>query len=209
MNQTKPLMLGAAFICLALSSSVYSQNRNPVPDYPGSPKPGDELRPDSIRERQFRMSQLEKEAANQPMSPEEEKLAMTQIAEDFREIQVINNKMMASTVRASQLNYVSIASTLTEIRERALRLKTNLGLVNEPLPKKEKWQPAADGSELKKSLTTLDKSIMSFIESPIFRTPGVVDVEDSKKAGRNLENIIEWSALIKKDTERLKKNSNP
>lgn len=215
MNQPKSTFTFFSLIALLLLLSIpanvtgQSGNRNQAPPQPGSPKPGDELRPPSIRDRQFRMMEMEREVA-QPLTPEEQKLALSQIAEDYKQIQVINNKMMAAVMGSDKPKYVNVIETLGEIRNRASRLKQNLGLANIEADKSPKveYKPAGTVKEMKSALLTLDGWIMSFVSNSMFKNPEVVDVKDAAKAKRDLELIIERSQLITKDADRLNKSSN-
>src|SRR5688572_33102858 len=85
----------ALLLLLSMPATVTGQsgNRNQLPPQPGSPQPGDELRPTSIRERQFRMLEMERELAK-TLTPEEEQLALSQIAKDYKKIQINKNKMI-------------------------------------------------------------------------------------------------------------------
>lgn len=214
MNQPKSTFTFFSLIALLLLLSIpanvtgQSGNRNQAPPQPGSPKPGDELRPPSIRDRQFRMMEMEREVA-QPLTPEEQKLALSQIAEDYKQIQVINNKMMAAVMGSDKPKYVNVIETLGEIRNRASRLKQNLGLANIEADKSPKveYKPAGTVKEMKSALLTLDGWIMSFVSNSMFKNPEVVDVKDAAKAKRDLELIIERSQLITKDADRLNKSS--
>ena len=214
MNQPKSTFTFFSLIALLLLLSIpanvtgQSGNRNQAPPQTGSPKPGDELRPPSIRDRQFRMMEMEREVA-QPLTPEEQKLALSQIAEDYKQIQVINNKMMAAVMGSDKPKYVNVIETLGEIRNRASRLKQNLGLANIEADKSPKveYKPAGTVKEMKSALLTLDGWIMSFVSNSMFKNPEVVDVKDAAKAKRDLELIIERSQLITKDADRLNKSS--
>lgn len=202
------MTLAVTALLVAPSSSAMGQNRNPAPLVPGSPKPGDELRPASIRERQYRMMELEREAGRR-LSPEEQKLALAQIAEDYKQIQVINNKMMGATMRPIAPDYINISQTLAEIRNRAIRLKSNLGLGHLEVKDlgKAKHTQALGPADLKADLLALDNMIMRFIKNEIFKTPEVVNLEEAAQARRHVELIIEKSQLIQKDAERLRKSS--
>ena len=172
--------------------------RNPAPrEQPNNP---------SIRERQFRMLEMEREAAN-PITPKEQKIALEQIADDYKQIQLINNKMMGASMPAQKLNYLNISQSLAEIRKRANRLRNNLRLPGVESETKDEYKRAVDAAELKSNLLTLDKSIMSFIGNAIFKNPDVVNVEEAKKARRELETIIRDSQLIAKDADQLNKSS--
>ena len=162
----------------------------------------------SIRERQFKILEMEREAAK-PRTTEEEKLALAQIAEDYERIQIINNKMMSKTMPAAAPDYASIADTTAEIRKRASRLRDNLRLpqaASEEATKPPLPRQAVDAARMKAALLSLDGSIMSFIKNPIFKNPGVVEVEHAARAKRDLDTIIEFSQLIRKDAERLSKS---
>lgn len=214
MNQPKATFtffsLIAVFLLLSITANVSGQsgNRNQMPPQPGSPKPGDELRPPSIRERQFTMMELEREAAK-PLTPEEQKLALSQIAEDYKQIQIVNNKMMTAVMGSDTPKYVNVIETLGEIRKRATRLKQNLGLATIEADKtgKGEYKPARTVKEIKSALLTLDGSIMSFVNNSMFKNPEVVDVKDAARAKRDLEMIIERSQLITRDADRLNKSS--
>ncbi|MEO8435230.1 MAG: hypothetical protein ABI596_10070 [Pyrinomonadaceae bacterium] len=181
----------------------------PVRPTPGGLKTPPAQRAPSIREREFKINEMEREAAK-PRTSEEEKLALAQIAEDYERIQTINNRMMSTTMPAAAPDYASIADTTAEIRKRAKRMLDNLRL-----PKAEEEGPAkgpehhkaADAAGIKAALLSLDGSIMSFIKSPIFKNTGVVEVEQATRARRDLEIIVEFSQLISKDAERLTKSS--
>ncbi|CAN5789692.1 hypothetical protein BH18ACI4_BH18ACI4_25990 [soil metagenome] len=65
---------------------------------------------------------MEREAAK-PRTREEETLALAEVAEDFKRIQLINNRMMGATMSAAAPDYGSIAGTTGEIRKRAIRIR--------------------------------------------------------------------------------------
>lgn len=191
-----------------LSISGQSPNRNTPNAPPGVSKlPSGKTQP-SIRERQLKMLEIEREA-KKPVMVERDNLALVQIAEDFEKIQLINNKMMSVTMPAAEPNYAIIADTTAEIRTRASRLKQNLGLAK--LDTKEaakgRLKRPLDADGIKAELLSLDSSIMSFVKNPIFKTLSVVNVEQAEKAGSDLEDIIKLSQLISKDAERLKNSS--
>jgi len=198
----------ALLVLLSMPATVTGQsgNRNQLPPQPGSPKPGDELRPPSLRERQFRMLEMERELAK-PLTPEEEQLALSQIAEDYKQIQIVNNKMMAAVMPGAMPKYGDVSETLGEIRNRATRLKQNLRLGKMETEKngKAEYKPARTVQDMKSALLALDGSIMSFVNNSIFKNPEVVDVKEAAKAKRDLEIIIERSQLIKKDADHLNK----
>jgi hypothetical protein len=205
------ITLLAATTLLLIAPEIRAQPGNP-PSGAARPSPTgggvpESARQPSIRERQLKVIEMERAAAK-VRSPEEEKLALAQIAEDYEKIQVVNNKMMAATMPAAVPDYARVAEVAADIKTRANRMKENLRLAK-PDPRDTEKSPiykkTEDAATLKANLLSLDGSIMGFVKSPIFTNPAVVDVEQAAKASRQLETIIEFSNLINKDAQKLKK----
>jgi hypothetical protein len=136
----------------------------------------------------------------------QQRLLLTQIKEDFEQIQQINNETMRTISNSETLDYKLISSTFGEINKRAKRLKTNLS-IPEAEEKPVIKTAASNGDQLKESLLELDDLIMSFVTNPLFQNPSVIDVELSARAGRDLEGIIYMSQNVKKTAEKLDKAS--
>jgi hypothetical protein len=119
--------------------------------------------------------------------------------------------MMAMTFTNNVLDYKLISEASAEIRRRAARLRSNL-----PLPETEKGEQEAQPMEgwnelgqgqVKLALLALDDLIMRFVMNPVFQKLGVVDVQQSLRAKRDLEVIIKLSGKIKKCADKLAKAS--
>jgi hypothetical protein len=161
--------------------------------------------PTSIRERQASMRSTELAAARKKSAPPEHaRLALAQIGEDYRHIQIVNNRMLLAAAAPGALDYKSISETAKEISKRAARLKSNLAL---PAPdesaKRWAYGHSRDEAQLKAALAKLDKLIMGFIMSPFFRNRDVVDAVAGAKASGDLVEIIELSRVIGDDAARL------
>lgn len=189
---------------LVLATNTQAQRPTTAPE---PIRPPEEMRPDSLETRRFKMMEMERQA-KEPISEEEQKLALTQIAQDYREIQIINNKMMGTSMPAAEPNFLTIARSLEDIRKRTIRLKDNLRLAD-PQEKLDlsKYKPAQNIKEFKTQLLTLDDSIMRLVKNPIFKQPDVVNLDESAKARRELEFIIITSQLIRNDADRLHKSA--
>ncbi|MFL6257581.1 MAG: hypothetical protein ACJ74T_21465 [Pyrinomonadaceae bacterium] len=163
----------------------------------------------SIRERQMVMGEMEKEAAKPP-DERKPSLPLEQIAEDFERMQAVNNRMMAAVMRADAPDYRLVSDSTAEIRKRAARLKSNLSL---PEPEEKEGGQAAEykspdtAAQLKTALLRLDRALMGFVKSPVFKNPDVVNADDAARARRDLEEVIELSRLLNKDAERLSKSA--
>lgn len=197
-------------VLLLISPQSGKAQTAPRPVSPdGLTRPEEVYRPPSLRERQAKMDEMVREAAR-PRTPKEEKLALEEIAEDFKHVQLINNRMMGATMSAAAPDYGSIAETTGEIRKRAIRIRKNLQLPKlDPAEatKDSEYMQAINAAQMKTALLSLDTWIMNFIQNPIFMNPDVINVENARKARRDLEKIIDRSQLIRKDAEKLKKSA--
>ena len=202
----------AALLSLTLSApaGARAQAAGPQPHHPPPPaQPDLAPRAPSVRERQRVMDDMEREMSKGRPPRKSEELRLSEIAEDYRDMQQVNNKMMAAAVRAAEPDYKAVAASLGDILRRAERLRENLALPAPAPPPEGREEPgpksAEDAAALKSALLALDKSIMSFVRSPVFRNTGVLDAETAAKAARDLDDVIERSRLASKDAERLAK----
>jgi len=100
-----------------------------------------------------------------------------------------------------------ILDAVAVIKECSTRLKENLAL---PLPKDDKNKTSATdavSNQPEDPLMTLRKHIYSFVMNPLFEAPAVLDVEQGRKASRDLERIIEISDSITKQHDRTRRAS--
>lgn len=168
--------------------------------------PDTSRRAPSIREREFILRGMEREA-KRPPTREEFELALEQIGEDFERMQVVNNELIGVAKTPGVPDYKLISEATSEIQRRASRLKNNMKL---PKPEETatapKYQSAEDVSQLKASLLWLDGKIRNFVQSPLFKNTDVVDAKLAVKASRDLAAIIELSQLINKDARRMNKS---
>jgi hypothetical protein len=136
------------------------------------------------------------------------KALLKQISEDFRDIQGLNNKMMADTWSREEPNYNFISDTISQIRGKANRLKLNLSLPESHDSDRKEFQLGeVDVKQFRAALLVLDKSIMSFVTNPIFRETKIVEMKMATQASRDLETVLQLSGNIKKAASRLNKKS--
>lgn len=134
------------------------------------------------------------------------KAMLRQISQDFKDMQGLNNKMMAEIWAKDAIDYEDVSGTIGQIRERANRLKANLLL---PEIKQDKKPPmdAATAKEFRGVLLRLDQSIMSFVTNPLFQKANVIDVNLATKAHRDLVAVIDLSGFAKKIAGKLSQTS--
>jgi hypothetical protein len=195
-------LAATAALLLSASAAVAARQYAPAPSARRDPDI------ERIRDQQRREMSLRRggEEAAHPPDERAVKAAVKQLGEDFRRVQVIRNDVARALVAGRALDYARVSEQAVEVRKRALRMQTYLGLRD---PKEEEKQQhdaaaAAPGEgELKQALVRLCKRIDSFVASPRFTSPGVVDVDGDAKAGRDLREIISLSAAVREGASRL------
>lgn len=198
----------AAAICLLSLAAFAARAQRPVPGPPpaGVRDPFAEARERRQREAELRNAEI----VRRPRPAERRDAAIGQMREDFRQIQVLRNNVARHLLSEQPLDYKFIASEAEEISRRAGRLKSQF--VREAAAgdegKKERAQQFELGdTDLKDALVRMCRRIDSFIESPMFKVPEVMDVEQTAKAGRDLLDIIQLSGGIKRAAERQHKTN--
>lgn len=120
-----------------------------------------------------------------------------QIREDFTRIQAINNQMMQTVFGDKVLDIKLIDGTTSEINKRALRLREYLSLPRPTNEGNDDKLKAANEEGIRAKLAALDRSIMRFVDSPVFKEPGVLDPKAASQAGKDLDQIIHLSNELK------------
>ena len=126
------------------------------------------------------------------------------IKDDFRDLQSLNNKMMADAWSQDALDYSSIAQMVSKIRGKANDLKESLSL-----PESEdaalKIPSVSTVRHFREELLLLDKTIMRFVNNPVFQAANTVDVNLAKKASEDLEHVILLTFDLKQNAQKLRK----
>ena len=195
-------LMTALIFLLIFAAPIFAQS-NP----PGTPPPMDR-RANADRIRQQDMSRREWQLRNfgtEPGSPKDDrqlKELMRQTEEDFTRILTLHNEFARALSSKKDLNYQFISEATAEIKKRASRVQSSLGLglFEDDEPIKEKSEP-----EMKDSLIKLCNEIRSFVTNPVIENPTTVDAVQLTRARRDLESLIQLSGLIKKDADKLSK----
>jgi hypothetical protein len=201
------VLLGlASALCLSCVVAVRPARAQggtlPAPPAPGNRDPMAESRERQQREAQLRSLEMVGGAKKEDRRSAE--AAAEQMKDDFKNIQLLRNKVARHVLSEKQLDYKFIVEEVEEINKRAERLRNYLTTAKAEGEKKE---PVEIGEGiLKDALVTMCKRIDSFTENPIFKVPAVVDVEQSAKADRDLRHILLLSSGIRKTAELLDKS---
>jgi len=145
-----------------------------------------------------------------PIVTSEDKTArqavLKQINDDFKALQVLENKVMSAVTAPGNIDYGSLANLMSDIGSKASRLKTNLVLPKAESEEKEKVSDeTSEASDFRNRLILFDKVVVNFATNPIFQTANVVEIDLAKQASKDLATIIERSSDLKKSATKLAK----
>jgi hypothetical protein len=191
---------------------------NPVPKLPAQIGQSPRNPPDPARHAEENELDLEQRIWNLRLLSEQARKpgpkrptpqqALEQMQKDFVRLQILNKSLLRAALGDAPLDPTFVSKSVTEIRERAARLNTNLAL-----PEAEKTNgpmttdAVASPQQLKPPVLRLGRLIFSFVDNPFFKEASVVDTQLTTKARRDLEDIIELSQQIKKSSEQLGKTT--
>jgi hypothetical protein len=130
---------------------------------------------------------------------------LKQINDDFKALQVLNNRAMSAVTVETEVDYRSLASLISEIGSKASRLKSNLVLPKIERSEEKLADPVSTAVQFRERMMSFDKVVMSFATNKIFSEANVIDVELAKMASRDLTAIIEQSGKLKKAASELAK----
>lgn len=172
-------------------------------------KAAERLSRDGLNERRVASWELRMaEVRRPPEQRRDSSLAYTQIREDYKQLQIVNNDLARAVDSSPTLDLKYIEKSVAEIKKRAVRLKENLMLPDAQKPAEPQPRPRPEIGEdikrMKSSLVVLDNLVMEFVNNSIFNQTKAVNLQAGIKARRDLEEIIELSEQIKKSSERLK-----
>ena len=189
--------------CLGVTAAA--QQIGPVTNAPapGTANPKREAIERQGREAMLRGGELlTRPTANRP----DLRAATEQVKQDFKRIQVLRNDLAQHLNAEGPLNYKVIADVAGELHKRANRLGAYLmPQASGEHDETHQNQIELDGALLKSALITLCQRVDSFTGNPVFKVVGVVNVEQTAKAGGDLRGIIRLSARIKEGAERMNK----
>ena len=196
-----PWLIGVA-VTLAITHAAVLAQQGP-PAVPERPDPFAELRERRQRETALRGAEMVPRRRGE--DPRRAQIIIEQMREDYKRLQVLRNEMVRSLVSGAPLDYKRVLERTAEINKRASRLKTSLAFENPTADDKRQTQSELNGEQIKSALVDLCNGIITFIENPMFKSPGVVDAQESTRAGRVLYSIIDLSDDIRRNAAKLRK----
>lgn len=160
----------------------------------------------NIKNRSIDLERVKRDANKRPAT-DSSAPRFPKIKEDFEEIQKLGVEALRLTEMRAPVNYAAVLKYVSEINQRAARLKSNL-FSAEPEHEREtknKQQIKVEPPDIKTLLENLDKSIYSFARNSIFQNVILVNSQDSLKAQNDLETVIKISSSIKEKAKKFKK----
>ena len=145
-----------------------------------------------------------------PRDKESESMRLSRfkkIKDDFRDLQSLNNKMMADAWLQDTIDYSSIAEMVSRIQNKGTDLKEGLSLPESEKPAALKMPTVTTVRQFREELLLLDKTIMRFVTNPVFQAANTVDVNLAKKASDDLEQIISLTSDLKQNAQKLRQST--
>jgi hypothetical protein len=199
-SSKKLVPIAAALVILA---GCVSETRGQRPG-PNQPSPRDAVR---ALERQEMDQLLLRKPLLATKDDSARRAVLKQIREDFRDMQGLNNRMMAEAWARQELDYRYISDMVSQIRDKAVRLRANLALPGtDEDDQKQTDAKFANAKEFRAGLLLLDRSIMSFVTNPLFQKANILEVDLANQASRDLAAVIGLSGKLKIIASRLTKS---
>jgi len=131
---------------------------------------------------------------------------LDQLNEDFQQVQLIRIGMIKSIAAAKPIEYKQLSKDASEIRKRALRLKTSLALTeNTDNIRQESAKVEYQNETIQKAASDLCLEISRFTTSPLFKPGAVYNLRYATEADDALDAVINISSNIKTSAEKLRK----
>ncbi len=154
--------------------------------------------------RQRTLRDLEQMVNKKPLKEPAARPDYNEVAEEFKQLQLVNYSLAGVADPKVSLDYARVRKESGEVRKRAARLKSYLSLPEvEANGQQEKAAEIQTPEALRAAVGRLDALVNSFAWNPIFQKPGVIDLEQSTKASRDLAGILGLSERIRKSAEGL------
>jgi hypothetical protein len=183
----------------------------PIMAQQGSPRPPNDVDPARARfedtsKREMQLRGLGN--TSKPADPKQLQALMAQVQQDFERILTLHNQIVHVVTTNDTLAVDFVSDATAEIRKRATHLLTTLAFEKPDASEqnRDKRKQFKD-SEMKDALVTLCQHIESFITNPVIKTPGTIDAQQSARARRDLQDVIELGDSISKSAKRLKERS--
>jgi hypothetical protein len=201
----------AVFVGLVCCADVHAQF--------APPGAGDKnLENRDIKDRSIELERVKRDAEkpdrkDQKAAPTPPAVNFQQVKEDFETIQKLQDDIVSAYSKSKEINYKQISADSAQMNQSALRLESNLF---PPVEKKKDNKKASQEvtapvsepilpKDVKSLIVEQDSALGSFVSSPMFTNPQVVNPDSSAKAHADLQRLIKLSAALQVEADKLKK----
>ena len=199
----KPLLIALLPLLMFCVSPVFAQS-SPGPPVIDRTANTDRIRQQEMSSREWQLRNFGTEP-NAPKDRRELEALMAQTAEDFDRILTLHNEIARALTSKNDLDYAFVSEATAEIKKRASRVQSSLALhpSHEEALELEKAPGPPKDLPVKDELVKLCQQIRSFVTNPSIENPNTINAEQMAKARKDLETVIQLSARIKKDADKL------
>jgi hypothetical protein len=137
-----------------------------------------------------------------------------QVKQDFESIQRLQDDIITAYSKSVVIDFKRISEDAIQMNQSASRLEENLF----PLEEKKKESKKAVAAEpiaqlpeqalpqdVKSLIVEQDSAVSSFVSSPMFINPKVIDQQANAKSHADLQRLIKLSAALQQEADKLKK----
>ena len=196
----KHLLVAVALMFL-FTAPLFAQSPSGPP--PVSKINTDRLRQQDTSQREWQLRNFGNEAGG-PADQRRLKALMVQTEEDFNRILTLHNELARALSSKNAVDYQFVSETTAEIKKRATRVQSTLKLAPEEGYTPSKVEEINDAG-MNDALIKLCKQIRNFVTNPSIENPNTVDAQQLTKARHDLDSVIQLSAQLKKDADKLSK----
>lgn len=199
MHNASKYSLAAIPLLILLSTPVLAQRAAAGPPPVDRRMNTDRIRQQDMSSREWQLRNY----GNEPTAVKDRRQVealLSQTEEDFNRILTLHNEIARLIAASRPIDYNFISDASGEIRKRASRLQTTLGLHQLPAetPVVEK-SDGLDDAQMKDELIRMCKQVRSFVTNPVIANPNTVDAKQLTNARRDLESLIQLSGHLKKE----------
>jgi hypothetical protein len=128
---------------------------------------------------------------------------LKQMNEDFLRIQAIRADMVKVFAEGLRLTPEQLGSNARDIRRRASRLRSLLALSDEHDDVEVPRATPLSVESMNARAFQLCLEISRFTGNPMFKTKGVITINNAKKASETLDLLISLAAMLEKESDNL------
>jgi len=210
----------AIVFALFLTSALAAQTPGPPPGAVPAGGADKNLQIDDSKMRSMELERIKRDAqkpdqktktTQQPPAPNFE-----QVKQDFESIQRLQDDIVTAYSKSTVIDFKRISDDAFQMNQSASRLETNLFPPEEKKGDKKKdskkaADPAAQSpdaaqpQDIKSLIVEQDSTISTFVSSPMFTNPKVIDQQANAKSHADLQRLMKLSAALQQEADKLKR----